>query len=69
MTVTRFLRSMTPEDIDIVRKKQSYSRNHSHRKLHQLLATLLPKSITAMNTFAIMQRLVAGLILPIDPSS
>ncbi|KRX61216.1 hypothetical protein T09_9248, partial [Trichinella sp. T9] len=31
---------MTPQDIDIIETKQSYSRIHSHRKMHRLLTTL-----------------------------
>ncbi|KRZ13443.1 hypothetical protein T11_15697 [Trichinella zimbabwensis] len=37
----------------------AYMRIHSHRKMHRLFTTLWPNSNTAMNEFAIIQRLVA----------
>ncbi|KRZ67712.1 hypothetical protein T10_9238 [Trichinella papuae] len=48
---------MAPQDIDIVQTKQSYSRIHSHRKMHGLDTTLWPNSNTGMNAFAIIKHL------------
>ncbi|KRZ86257.1 hypothetical protein T08_16293, partial [Trichinella sp. T8] len=52
LTVARYLRSITTQGI------------HSHRKMHRLLTTLSSNNNATTNALGILQRLVAGLIMP-----
>ncbi|KRY51207.1 hypothetical protein T03_86 [Trichinella britovi] len=64
LTVARYLRSITTQGRDIIQTKQSYSGIHSHRKMHRLLTTLSSNNNATTNALGILQRLVAGLIMP-----
>ncbi|KRZ55650.1 hypothetical protein T02_1101, partial [Trichinella nativa] len=64
LAVARYLRSITTQGRDIIQTKQSYSGIHSDRKMHRLLTTLSSNNNATTNALGILQRLVAGLIMP-----